>query len=105
MTSNIYELRRYGIIIFMIVSLAVVVVFLSYSDTLVKDLSRQERNRMQIWADATREIVKSANEIESSSSNSSMDFLLSIIEGNSNIPVLLTDSEGTILMHRKFQSA
>ena len=102
MTSNIYELRRYGIIIFMIVSLAVVVVFLSYSDTLVKDLSRQERNRMQIWADATREIVKSANEIESSSSNSSMDFLLSIIEGNSNIPVLLTDSEGTILMHRNF---
>ena len=71
MTSNIYELRRYGIIIFMIVSFAVVVVFLSYSDTLVKDLSRQERNRMQIWADATREIVKSANEIESSSSNSS----------------------------------
>lgn len=102
MTSNIYELRRYGIIIFMIVSLAVVVVFLSYSDTLVKDLSRQERNRMQIWADATREIVKSANESESTSSNSSMDFLLSIIEGNSNIPVLLTDSEGTILMHRNF---
>lgn len=102
MQLNIYEIRRYGTIMFMVVSLAVVGVFLYFSDSLVKDLSEQERSRMQIWADATREIVKASAD-DSGGTSSSIDFLLSIIEGNSNIPVLLTDDEGNIMMHRNFR--
>ena len=102
MQLNIYEIRRYGTIMFMVVSLAVVGVFLYFSDSLVKDLSEQERSRMQIWADATREIVKASAD-NSGGASSSIDFLLSIIEGNSNIPVLLTDDEGNIMMHRNFR--
>ena len=102
MQLNIYEIRRYGTIIFMVVSLAVVGVFLYFSDSLLKDLSEQERSRMQIWADATREIVKASAD-DSGGASSSIDFLLSIIEGNSNIPVLLTDDEGNIMMHRNFR--
>lgn len=102
MTHNIYEIRRYGIILFMMVSFVVVGIFLYYSDSLVRDLSEQERARMQIWADATREIVRTSAD-DDGRAVSSMDFLLSIIEGNSNIPVLLTDDAGTILMHRNFR--
>ena len=102
MAHNIYEIRRYGIILFMVVSFIVVGIFLYYSDSLVRDLSEQERSRMQIWADATREIVRTSSE-EGDNAVSSMDFLLSIIEGNSNIPVLLTDDAGSILMHRNFR--
>ena len=102
MTHNIYEIRRYGIILFMMVSLVVVAIFLYYSDSLVRDLSEQERARMQVWADATREIVRTSSD-DDGGAVSSMDFLLSIIEGNSNIPVLLTDDTGTILMHRNFR--
>lgn len=102
MARNIYEIRRYGIIIFMVVSLAVVGVFLYFSDSLVKDLSIQERSRMQVWANATREIVETSSADGASPGSSTMDFLLSIIEDNSNIPVLLTDAEGNILMHRNF---
>ena len=102
MAHNIYEIRRYGIILFMVVSFIVVGIFLYYSDSLVRDLSQQERSRMQIWADATREIVRTSSE-EGDNAVSSMDFLLSIIEGNSNIPVLLTDDAGSILMHRNFR--
>lgn len=102
MARSIYDIRRYGIIGFLVVSVAVVGMFLVYSDSLVKDLSAQERARMQIWADATREIVNVNTEAASDGSGT-IDFLLSIIEGNSNIPVLLTDSAGTILMHRNFR--
>ena len=102
MAHNIYEIRRYGIILFMMVSFVVVGIFLYYSDSLVRDLSEQERARMQIWADATREIVRTSAD-DDGRAVSSMDFLLSIIEGNSNIPVLLTDDAGTILMHRNFR--
>lgn len=54
---NIYDIRRYGTLIFLLIALAVVSVFLYYSNSLVKDLATQERARMQIWADATKEIA------------------------------------------------
>lgn len=103
MSRSIYDIRRYGIIGFLVMSVAVVAVFLLYSDSLVKDLSRQERARMQVWADATREIVNLSGEESGEDANRVMNFLLSIIEENSNIPVLLTDSAGSILMHRNFR--
>lgn len=103
MSRSIYDIRRYGIIGFLVMSVAVVALFLFYSDLLVKDLSEQERARMQVWADATREIVNLSGEESGEDANRVMNFLLSIIEGNSNIPVLLTDSAGSILMHRNFR--
>lgn len=98
-SRNIYDIRRRGIIGFLVMSVVVVALFLFYSDSLVKDLGRQERARMQVWADATREIVSVGSD---GGSTDVMDFLLSIIEGNTNIPVLLTDEGGNILMHRNF---
>ncbi|MDE5953137.1 MAG: ATP-binding protein [Duncaniella sp.] len=97
---NIYDIRRRGVIGFLLLSVVVVSVFLFYSDSLVKDLSQQERERMQIWADATRELVNPVN--PDSQSGSNVDFLLSIIERNSTIPVLLTDETGEIIMQRNF---
>lgn len=82
--------------------MAVVGVFLYYSDSLVRDLARQERARMEIWANATREIVKSVGNESDQADSSTMDFLMSIIEDNRNIPVLLTDGDGNIMMHRNF---
>ena len=72
-----------------------VAAFLWISDSLVRDLSAQERDRMQIWADATREIA-------SSTSTTDVDFLLSIIEANRTIPVILVDDHDRILQHRNF---
>lgn len=86
----------------MVMSMAVVGVFLYYSDSLVRDLAQQERARMEIWANATREIVKSAGNESDQADSSTMDFLMSIIEDNRNIPVLLTDGDGNIMMHRNF---
>lgn len=93
-------MRRRGIIGFLILSVVVVSVFLFYSDSLVKDLSEQERERMQIWADATREIVNLGN--SEAPAGTGVDFLLSIIERNRTIPVLLTDDDGEIIMQRNF---
>lgn len=100
MTLGLYETRRYATVAFMIVTVAVVGVFLWLSNSLVKDLSEQERARMQIWADATREITTISTDENSPATN--FDFLLSIIEENRNIPVLLTDDHGNIINHRNF---
>ncbi|MDE6513368.1 MAG: ATP-binding protein [Muribaculaceae bacterium] len=92
---NLYDIRRRGTWAFMVATVAVVAAFLLVSDRLVKDLSAQERARMQIWADATREIA-------SADSSTNLDFLLSIIKGNSTIPVILVDDNDRILDHLNF---
>lgn len=95
---NIYDIRRYGTYIFLLLSALVIGAFLYFSGSLVKDLSAQERARMQIWADATREIARTTD-----FENSNIDFLLSIIEANNTIPVLLTDDDGHILQQRNYE--
>lgn len=98
---NLYEIRRYGTMLFLAISVIVAGTFLYFSGTIVHDLQQQERSRMQIWADATKEIVNLSSTPDGSSSGN-IDFLLSIIEGNRNIPVLLVDDRSNIIMHRNF---
>lgn len=56
---------------------------------------------MQIWADATKEIATIGTS-DSAISDSNMDFLLSIIEANDNIPVLLVNQSDSIIQQRNF---
>ncbi len=77
-------------------AVAMIGLFLFLSSALVEDLAVQERSRMQIWADATKEIAESAGD-------DNVDFPLSIIEDNRNIPIVLVDSAGRIMMHRNFE--
>ncbi len=97
---NIYDIRRYGTVAFLFASIVVVAVFLYFSNSLVKDLAAQERARMQIWAGATKQIVNAGN---GAADGTDIDFLLSIIEANTSIPVMLTDDNGNIVLHRNFR--
>lgn len=87
--------RRHSKVVFMIIAIAVVGTFLFVSNHIVTDLAAQERARMQLWADATREII-------SSPPGADIDFPLAIIQANTTIPVLLTDADGNIVDHRNF---
>ena len=99
---NIYDIRRYGTVAFLVATGAVVALFLYFSNSLVNDLAEQERARMQIWADATKEIVNATASPDPTASDH-IDFLLSIIIANNNIPVLITDDGGNIVDHRNFR--
>ena len=105
---NIYDSRRIWKIVFLMLSLVLVALFLYISNNLVKDLAQQERERMEIWANATRELATMGNGVDvdeegNPSGMTDVDFLLSIIEANHNIPVLLVDDKDNILDHRNFR--
>ena len=107
---NIYDSRRIWKVVFIAISLVLVALFLYISNNLVKDLAQQERERMEIWANATRELTTLGSEPEVDADGNpigkggtDVDFLLSIIEANHNIPVLLVDDKGNILDHRNFR--
>ena len=92
---NIYDSRRIWKMVLLAVSLILVAVFIYFSNSLVKDLAKQERERMEIWADETRELT--------TSTDTDVDFLFRIIRGNKNIPVLLVDDSGNIIEQRNFK--
>jgi len=101
---NIYDSRRIWKIVFVVISIILVGVFLYICNNLVKDLAQQERGRMEIWADATRELATMGEATEGDALQATnVDFLLRIIEANHNIPVLLVDGEDNILLHRNFK--
>ena len=116
--ANIYDIRRYGKWILLVIVAAVVAAFMYISNSMVHDLAESERERMEIWADATREIVHQLEaepmQVEYAADDTlggtsptvapvaDVDFLLRIIQRNTTIPVLLTDNDGNILNHRNF---
>lgn len=93
--AGLYTLRRRGTMAFMLATVIVVGVFLWVSDSLVRDLSAQERQSMQTWAEATRQIA-------SADSSTDINFLLSVIQSNHTIPVILVDDNDRILDHLNF---
>jgi signal transduction histidine kinase len=66
-----------------------------FSNRLAKDLASEERKKMELWAEAIRLIAKEPTE------GVEMDYSLSlkVIEGNTNIPVILVDDKGSVLSH------
>ena len=59
------------------------------SHTLVSDLQREERTRMELWAEAMR-ALNQADE------NTDLGLVLNVINGNHTIPVIVLDSNGNV---------
>lgn len=84
--------------IFIGVAIVIVISFLFISNKLVEDLAKEERQKIELWAEATRQMV-SADE------NTNMDFIFQILTSNTTIPVILCDSTDNILSHSNLQIA
>lgn len=91
-----YDRRSIWKFIFMICFLAVIVIFVILSNNLVKELAKQERERMNIWASATERLA-------SGDTDADFEFLLNIIQQNNSIPVLVADDGGNIVEFRNFR--
>ena len=94
---ELYSLYRSGRFALVIAAIAVIGFFLLFSSWLVRDLEEQERERMELWAEATRRLAN-----DRPGADDGVDFMLSVIEANRSIPVILADSAGNILLHRNF---
>jgi len=65
------------------------------TNSLVKELKSEERKKIGLWAEATKSI-NGEGEVN--------PFMLRVISGNNNIPVILVDACDTILENRNFQN-
>ena len=78
-----------------LIVMAVVIALMSLgvSHYLVRDLSQEEEQRMEIWAEAMR-TLNNADE------NTDLNIVLTVINGNNTIPVVVVDNNGDIQTFR-----
>ena len=69
-----------------------------YTNNLVDDLRREERIKVNIWANATKQTTDIDN------LNEDISFVFEVINHNKTIPVILVDDNGSILYHKNFPS-
>ncbi|MCE5174609.1 MAG: HAMP domain-containing sensor histidine kinase [Bacteroidales bacterium] len=67
-----------------------------FSNRLAKDLAGEEKKKMELWAEAIRLFATEPSD------GVEMDYTLSlkVIEGNTNIPVVLVDNKGKIIDYK-----
>jgi len=67
-----------------------------FSNRLAKDLANEEKKKMELWAEAIRLFATEPSD------GVEMDYTLSlkVIEGNTNIPVVLVDNKGKIIDYK-----
>ena len=76
-------------IILVVAAVIIAVVSLLVSHFLVRDLSKEERHRMEVWAQA----LHALNEADE---KTDLSLVLSVMEGNNTIPVIIVNSEGGV---------
>lgn len=63
------------------------------SHKLIRDLQHEELEKMEVWSEAMRSLI-SADE------TTDLNLVLKVINGNNNIPIVVTDSEGNVTTQR-----
>ena len=80
-------------IVLVVSAIIIAVASLMVSHLLVKDLQREERNKMEVWAQAMQ-TLQEADE------TTDLALVLSVIQGNKTIPVIVLDHDGQVMDYR-----
>lgn len=89
-------------IVFLLVAVIIITASTLFSNRLARELASEEQKKMELWAEAIRYLIQ---EPAGGQDNVQFDYSLTlkIIEGNTNIPVILTDGEHNILSHSNLE--
>jgi len=77
---------------------------LLYTKQLVKLLADEEKKKVELWAEATRQLADLSDVFESGQQQSDIGFPLQVAEYNTTIPVIIADQDDHILYHRNLDS-
>ena len=83
-------------ILLVVMAVIIAVVSLLISHFLVNDLSVEERKKMEVWAQA----LHSLNEADE---HTDLSLVLSVMEGNNTIPVIVLDKDGHVADYRNIK--
>ena len=93
-----FKLKRISKRLLLLSAFIIGTTILWYTNNLVDDLRREERTKVNIWANATKQTTDIDN------LNEDISFVFEVINHNKTIPVILVDDNGSILYHKNFPS-
>ncbi len=94
--NKLYDLSRHFKLIFIVVGIAIILLSTLFTNRLAGKLALEEQKKIEIWAEATRQLV-----LPDGTAN--IEFTLSIIEDNNTIPVIIVDENDNMLQSRNFK--
>ena len=77
----------------LVIAMIIVAISVLFTNNLARTLQDEEKKNMSIWADATRQLILADNDAD-------IDFVSSIIEKNTTIPVYICDENGKVIASR-----
>lgn len=83
-------------IVLVVAAIVIAVTSLLVSHALVRDLSDEERTKMEVWAQALH-ALNNADE------NTDLTLVLDVIQGNNTIPVIVLDPGGNVMDYRNIK--
>ena len=96
---NIYEKKQRWKYFLLISAIVIGAGSLIYTNLLVDIIQEDERKQIELWAEATRIL----GNIEMNTSN--IGFPLDVVQNNTQIPVILTNSNDSIISYRNLDSS
>ncbi|WP_075591493.1 sensor histidine kinase [Labilibacter marinus] len=69
-----------------------------YTAHLVNELKQEEKKKIELWAQATRQLVQPGTD------ESSINLTLEVLKNNTTVPVIIVDSNDSILQYRNLQA-
>jgi len=77
---------------------------LLYTNRLVKLIAEEEKKKIELWAEATRQLADLSDITEPNYRQNNPGFPLQVVEFNTTIPIILADQEDYIIAHRNLDS-
>ena len=87
--------RQIGTLV-LVIAMMIVAISVLFTNNLARALQIEEQKNMAIWAEATQQLINAGE-------NDDIDFVSSVIEKNTTIPVYICDAEGNILASRNVE--
>ncbi len=96
---NIYTRKQRWKLILLVAALLIGMGSLWYTNQLVNKLSEEERKKVELWAEATRQISDTNADV------GDISFPLSVLTNNITVPVILTDAKQKVISIRNLDSS
>jgi len=95
--NKVYQTNQIMKIIFVVGAMLIVLASTIFTNRLAGKLSIEEQKKIEIWAEATRQLILADETTD-------MNFILNIIEGNTTIPVIITDNNDQMIDYRNIKA-
>lgn len=120
MGRSIYDSKQWWTYIFILIAVLIVITTVYFSNSLSRQLAEEERNKAEIWAEATKILtepeplnfsgnkapVVSYEELENKqmeTESTLMNLIAKIINGNTSIPVILCNEKDSVSSSRNIE--